>query len=217
MSTCFALPVSPRPSLASVDHPPPVRGPDEVLRRFREGDRVVLEGVYRTYVGPVTTVVRSSLRSRRGHRSCVDHASMDLVQEVFLRAFAPCARRSFDGARAYGPYLYTVARNVVIDWKRKAHREVPTDSTDLERLADSGKECPGDDGDDRYLGAVLARYLDELDPALRAVLDVRYRRGLSQMEGARAIGLSRQSLRTLEARLQAGLRRALKAHAIGST
>lgn len=210
--------VSHSPSHVLLDPGPPFRGPDDVLRRFRAGDHLVLESVYRRYVSAVTTVVRGGLRATwQARRHRVDLATADLVQEVFLRAFAPAARRAFDGVREYGPYLYTVARNVVIDWARREGREVPTDWMEMVVLADA--EPPTETSEvrqDPHLRAAMARYLDELDPKLRAVLDLRYHRGLSQLEGARALGVSRQSLRTMESRLHGGLRRALGRRQLGA-
>jgi RNA polymerase sigma-70 factor (ECF subfamily) len=199
------------------DHASPFRGPDDV-RRFREGDRTVLDSVYRTYVVKVRSIVWGGLRASswaRG-RSSLAFTAMDLVQEVFLRAFSPAARRAFDGLRAYGPYIAAVARNVMIDWTRRVAREIPTDGPDLELLADAQAQSWYEETVwDPRLGAVIERYFAELDPRLRAVLEVRYRRGLSQREGAEAMGLSRQSLRTLECRLQAGLRRAIESYQRG--
>jgi len=198
-------------------HDAPFRGPDD-LRRFRAGDRALLDSVYRTYVVKVRTIVWSRLRASpwaRG-RASMAFTAMDLVQEVFLRAFSPSARRGFDGLRAYGPYLSAVARNVMIDWTRRAAREVPTDWPELELLADAEADACDEVAWDPDLGAVVQRYLGDLDPTLRTVLEIRYQRGLTQREGAEAMGLSRQSLRTLESRLQTGLRRALESHERGT-
>ena len=43
----------------------------------------------------------------------------DTVQEVFLKAFSRNARMSFDGSREIGPYLGTIARNIMIDRARR--------------------------------------------------------------------------------------------------
>jgi RNA polymerase sigma factor (sigma-70 family) len=190
----------------------------DLLRRFRAGDQAALDLVYRTYLSRVTAIVRSGLRwSRGGACRPPVWAAMDLVHDVYLRAFAPAARMSFDGLRDYGPYLFAVARNVMIDWARREDREIPTDWQHMETLAEAVAETRSPDPHgDPQLSWVVRRYLDELEPALRAVHDVRYQRGLSQREAAQAIGLSRQELRTLEARLHAGLRRAIKHQELGA-
>jgi DNA-directed RNA polymerase specialized sigma24 family protein len=58
--------------------------------------------------------------------------------------------------------------------------------------------------------AVVERFLRELAPELKAVHEKRYTLGLSQAEAAAALGITRQRLRTAEARLRDGLARALR-------
>jgi RNA polymerase sigma-70 factor (ECF subfamily) len=196
------------------------RGRADLLQRFREGDPDALEIVYRTYRTKVVALVRYGLRgpdqgggARRFGRP---EDLGDLVQETFMRAFAPAARSGFDGLRDYGPYLHAVARNVMLAWARRTGREVPTDWPELEALASANE--PHDDGADAdpQVRAVVASYVEGLEPELRAVHEARYLRGLSQEQGAAALGISRQSLRTLEKRLRTGLRRALKHGELGA-
>jgi RNA polymerase sigma factor (sigma-70 family) len=199
------------------------RGRPDLLQRFREGERTALEIVYRAYAAKVAAIVRYGLRapSRHGQvRSFSRPEDLgDLVQETFMQAFAPAARAGFDGLRDYGPYLFGVARNVMIGWARRAGREVPTDWPEMEALANA-KASNGDDdgaGADLKVRSVVERYLEGLEPELRAVHEVRFLRELSQEQGAAALGISRQSLRTLEQRLRTGLRRALKQNELGAS
>ncbi len=72
--------------------------------------------------------------------------------------------------------------------------------------------APGDDepyADERTMKAVRD-YLAGLTPELRGVHEQRYVKGVSQEEAARALGLSRQQVRTLEERLRDGLAAHLK-------
>jgi RNA polymerase sigma factor (sigma-70 family) len=192
------------------------RGRADLLQQFRDGDRVALETIYRAYVAKVVRVIRYGLRAststgKRGTDPRRLEDLGDLVQETFLRAFAPGARSGFDGVRDYAPYLFTVARNVLVDWARRRGREVPTEWPEMETLMN--REIPFEDGDppvEPRFRSVVESYLAELTPELRAVHQVRYERGLSQVDGAAALGISRQSLRTLEMKLRTGLRRALK-------
>src|SRR5262249_5285782 len=113
------------------------------------------------------------------------------------RAFAPQARRAFDGSRPFGPYLTQIARNVVVDHWRLTRRQVPLDLNPLlEQLsleADSQRRDAEGWADQRTVTAV-ERYLASLDPDLRRVHDALYVRGLSQREAAAALGLGRQAV-----------------------
>jgi RNA polymerase sigma-70 factor (ECF subfamily) len=195
---------------------PIFRGQPRLLQRFREGERGALEVVYGAYVDKVTNIARFGFRSAQSGLAVPGLAQRpdevaDLVQEVFLKAFAPKARRSFDGDRTYGPYLYAIARNVAIDWARRRGRELPTPWSDLaESAADLEPEEAGDaPWADEATMALVVRYLASLDDELKSVHSARYEEGLSQREAAERLKIGRQVLRTREARLREGLRREL--------
>jgi RNA polymerase sigma factor (sigma-70 family) len=188
----------------------------DLLPRFREGDSDALAEVYWAYVDKITAIARHGLTTATpgAPRLTIPPAEVaDLVQDIFIRAFTPSARAGFDGLRDYGPYLYGIARHAVLDWARKRGREPPTDYLPPDVLA-SVAEVPAsdeDDGDaDPQTLAVVRGYLQEVEPKLRAVHLARYERGLSQRDAADHLGITRQSLRTLEDRLRKGVRRALK-------
>lgn len=179
---------------------PYLRQKAALLTAFRAGDPEAMAEVYWAYVSRVESFVRKFAEP-------VDVP--DLVQEAFVRALAETSRRAYDGVRDYGPYLVAVARNLVIDRARIRGRELPTDSDEL-------AEHPAEDDGDAPPWAepatvkVVEAYLAGLPAPLRAVHDARYVRGLSQRSAAEVIGISRQQLRTQEARLRGGLAEALR-------
>lgn len=191
------------------------RGKPDLLRAFREGDRPAIETVYRAYVDRVTNIVRFGFRLPAGGMAPglrVNAAEVaDVVQEIFLKAFAVSARASFDGIREYGPYLYAISRNVLADWARRSGREPPTITTEVQQAE---AEAPGDDELDPWADgetvALVRRYLEGLEPQLRQVHEARFVNGLSQRDAADQLGVGRQTLRTLEGRLRDGLRRELQ-------
>jgi RNA polymerase sigma-70 factor (ECF subfamily) len=196
---------------------PIFRGKPELLRAFRAGDRAALETVYRAYVDKVAGIIRFGFSASARGGAVVSLGDRpqeiaDAVQEVFARSFARTARDAFDAGRDYGPYVYTVARNVVIDWVRRAGRELPTEIAYLERAidewADLGEETEPAYADERTL-ATVRDFLTRLPPDLKEVHRVRYLEGLSQRDAAARLGISRQNLRTLERRLCDALRRTL--------
>ena len=202
------------------DRMPIFRGDPERLRRFREGDPAVMEEVYWAYVDRVAGIVRfgftapGSMARVAGVAGRADEAA-ELVQEIFARVFSSSCRLGFDGLREFGPYLFAIARNTLADWARRRGREVPSgwvESGEVvlpEPLAE--EETPWADAE---TVALVRDYLAGLRPLERKVHDALYVRGLSQRKAAEELGLTRQRLRTLEGRLRAGLRKAIKRRAL---
>jgi RNA polymerase sigma-70 factor (ECF subfamily) len=187
----------------------------DLLTRFRDGEHGALEQVYWAYVDKVESIVRfgfllSGKQVRVGGVQPGSAEVADLVQDVFIKAFSRASRLAYDGLRPFGPYLFTIARNVLVDWGRRSGREIPMDAAELQ----SSLERTADGDDASYADVDTVRtvegYIQGLPPDLRAVHDERYVRGRSQREAADALGISRQNLRTLEARLRDGLARELR-------
>jgi RNA polymerase sigma-70 factor (ECF subfamily) len=183
-----------------------------LLESFRRGDRAALERVYRMHVDSVERFVAARL-ARAGRFSGANLA--DLVQDIFLRAFAESARNSYDGERDYDPFLLTIARNVLIDWLRRGNREL-VDARTLEALVDSTAGEPVDSElFEPELVSATQSYVESLSPELRDVHERRFVRAEPQRSAAEALGVSRQNLRTLERKLVDGLRRALRHAELG--
>jgi len=183
---------------------------------FRRGDEETLTTVYRACVDQVRRVAALVLRAcatggARTHRE-IATVLPDVVQEVFVKAFAPEARRRFDASRPFEPYLAQIARNVAIDHWRLLQRYVPSDLDQLiDRLSLEAEPdaVSGNDFADAETVAVVNSYLDALDEESRRVHDALYVKGLSQRDAAALLGVDRQVVRTKEAKLRKGLRRAL--------
>jgi RNA polymerase sigma factor (sigma-70 family) len=134
----------------------------------------------------------------------------DLLQEVFAKAFAASARAAYDGEREYGPFIRQIARNTVTDWLRR-RREMAF-GLDLCMLIDQkGSSSEGVTTTFSHdVVAVANHYILELPPELKGVHHYRFVAAESQERAARALGITRQCLRTLERRLLKGLRRELR-------
>ena len=117
-------------------------------------------------------------------RFCPDSASADdIVQETFIRAWRHLPKLTADD-RPVRPWLYRVARNLLIDADRAA------------RSRPAGvQEQPADDGrDDSGLDQVLDRQLvskalRQLSPAHRAVLVATFYHGGTPATVARQLGI----------------------------
>jgi RNA polymerase sigma-70 factor (ECF subfamily) len=185
----------------------------DLLRDFREGRREALERVYWAYIDKVERIIRFGfVRGDSVMLSGVGNAGSDLrdlVHEVFAKAFAPDARRAYDGIRPFGPYLFAISRHVLADWGRRSGREVPTEWPSIEAAlgAAEPEETPPY-ADDRTV-EIVERFIGELPDDLRALHELRSIAGRSQREAAEALGITRQVLRTREGRLRDMLRERL--------
>jgi RNA polymerase sigma factor (sigma-70 family) len=180
----------------------------DLLSGFRRADRAALETVYWAYVDRVEHIIRYGFH-RVGYRmsGAPESDVADVVQEVFAKAFGERARLSYDGLREFGPFLATIARNVLTSWLRKKGKPALPLEEDVELPSEPYEEPPWVDP---AVSAVLDAYLAALPAALTAVHRERFELGRSQAAAAEALGLSRQQIRTLEQKLKDGLERALR-------
>jgi RNA polymerase sigma factor (sigma-70 family) len=176
----------------------------EFLARFRAGDEQTLNDVYWAYCRQVERICRADPT----HRALGGDVA-DAVHEVFVRAFAPSARLSYDGIRPYEAYLFTIARNVLVDWARRRTRELPVELNRLEAAPAAEDEGDAPSWADRETMKCVTEYLAGLPEPLRALHRCRFAQGMSQVQAALELGWSRQELRTREKRLRAGLEQAL--------
>lgn len=111
--------------------------------------------------------------------------AQDLTQEVFTRFWQ--ALREGTVMRSERALLYTVARNLIIDWYRKKKE------SSLDVLTEAGLEFTGEGAADVEREALMGealRMINELDEPSREALLMRYVEGLSPKEIADLTGES---------------------------
>jgi RNA polymerase sigma factor (sigma-70 family) len=166
--------------------------------------------VYWEYVRKVEHLLRAGFEIRdRGVRVGGTRQKpedlADLVQEVFVRAFSTRGRTGYDGLRDYGPYLFAIARNVLVDWARGRGREIPSPWNEIEAVMGTAPSEEAPRWAEPETIRVVEEYLSRLPEDLRQVHKLRHEDGLSQEQAAEKLGIGRQTLRTLERRLRDGL------------
>jgi RNA polymerase sigma factor (sigma-70 family) len=186
---------------------PIFQGEPALLDAFRRGERWALECVYRAHVRTVDRYFSALVHAAHAPELIRPDSIADLLQELFVRAFSQRARAAYDSDRLYGPYLRRIAKNLLIDLLRARGRSV---EESLELLPDSDS-IPSEYGEqvEPHVNAVLASYLAGLPSELRGVYEQRFILGNSQEAACAALGITRRRVRTNEARLLSGLRRAL--------
>jgi RNA polymerase sigma-70 factor (ECF subfamily) len=140
----------------------------------------------------------------------------DLFQETWMRVLVRGSQ--FNGNARFDTWLFTIARNLVIDLRRRrsmASLEEMFESGDEDRPFEvpSQEKTPFDHLATMESGQLVAEALLELDPLHREVLALRFHEEMSLEEIAR---VTHAPLSTVKSRLYRGLA-ALKPHVAAAT
>jgi RNA polymerase sigma-70 factor (ECF subfamily) len=162
----------------------------ELIRRIGNGDGSAFELLYQRYA---RSVFGLALR-RLGDRGRAE----DAVQETFASVWR--SARSYRPERGPGaPWLYTVARNAIID--RLRQRTEPAAEAPDEAAPYAG---PAEQAEIDWVAWRVHRALEELPDAERRVIELAYWGGLSQSEISDFLGTP---LGTVKTRTRSGLSR----------
>ncbi len=170
---------------------------ERLVAAAQQGDPEAFGSLFDHYYGPVYRYVVA----RVGRPSDAE----DLAQLVFVKALEALPRYELRGI-PFGGWLFRLARNVVIDHIR-TRRDHATLDLVAERI-DSGVG-PDDLAQLRQeMDSVLAA-LRRLTPEQREAIELRFFAGLSAREAAEAMGRQEGTIRGLQFRAIAALRREL--------
>lgn len=142
----------------------------ELIEQVGGGDRDAFDELYRRYTRPVLGL---ALR-RLGDRGRAE----DALQEAFTAVWR--AARTYDPSRgAGGAWLYTVARNAIVDGSRRRTEPV----AELPDRADD-QAGPPEQAEASWLSWRVHRAIEELPEPERRLIELAYWGGLSQSEVA---------------------------------
>lgn len=204
-----------------------------LLDAFRRGERPALERVYTTFAPAVAAFLRRGFSFESGGRACRFQGTRstfdleDRLHDVFARAFGEAARLGYDGLSSYRTYLFTIARNLIIDdFRRKEHALVgylvdesaepvspPREGASepfLGELEPTGD--PARDAESSQLLALVSAVRDELPSREREVFRLRFQEEREHKEIAAATGLSPSKIKTSEQRIRARFFEVLRRH-----
>jgi RNA polymerase sigma-70 factor (ECF subfamily) len=154
----------------------------ELIELIGDGDRSAFDELYRRYARPVLGL---ALR-RLGDRGRAE----DAVQDAFAAIWRSAS--SYDRERGAGaPWLYTVARNAIVDGLRRAP-EPPAEAPD----EPSPEPGPPDRAEQAWVSWRVHRALETLPDHERAVIELAYWGGLSQSEVADYLHLPLGTVKT---------------------
>ena len=145
----------------------------------------VFEVLYTDYFSPIYRYVFYRLRDK--------DLSMDIVQNVFLNVFNHKDTIRLDKAL---PYLYTVARNQIIDYLRKKH-SIAIDDFDnfIERIADDSIPLPEQSAQTSEQVTWVRKALAMLPETQKEAVILHYLQDLDYSEMTSITGKSESALR----------------------
>lgn len=178
---------------------------EELVRRHLDGDRRAFAELVERYSGSVFNLA---------YRLTHDQPEAEnIAQETFLRVYR--ALPQSDWQRPFKPWLFAIAANLCRDWARRRREksffdaeDEPGDDTVAAELSDPAP-LPTDRLEEGELHEALQRAVDDLPPAYRAAVVLRYTEDLSYQEIAAVLNLPLNTVRTHLSRAKARLRAAL--------
>ena len=154
----------------------------DLLLRVADRDREAFEILYGRYVRPVFGLALRRLRDRQ--------RAEDAVQETFAAVWR--SARSYRPERGpAAPWLYTVARNAIVD-RQRARVDHPTEVPDTA----STEAGPLDRAEASFVSWRVHRALEELPEKEREVLELAYWSELSQSEVAEYLHIPLGTVKT---------------------
>src|SRR4051795_122612 len=161
---------------------PPETSDAELLTRVAERDREAFEILYQRYVRPVFGLALRRLRDRQ--------RAEDAVQETFTAVWR--SAQSYRPERGpAAPWLYTVARNAIVD-RQRARVDQPAEVPDTP----SSEPGPLDRAEASFVSWRVHRALEELPVREREVIELAYWSGLSQSEVAEFLHIPLGTVKT---------------------
>lgn len=174
---------------------------DEAIERLvaaaQGGDPEAFGALFDHFHGPVHRYVAARVRRPSD--------AEDLAQLVFVKALEALPRYERRGV-PFGGWLFRLARNAVIDHVRSA-RATATLELVLERPSE--EDGPARLAELRHEMDSVATVLRRLTPDQREAIELRFFAGLSAREAAEAMGRQEGTVRGLQFRAIAALRREL--------
>jgi RNA polymerase sigma-70 factor (ECF subfamily) len=170
---------------------------DRLVARAKAGDAEAFGTLFDQYGEPVYRFIASRVRSPAD--------AEDLTQTVFVKALEALPRYEARGV-PFGGWLFRLARNTVIDHVRTRHDHADLDTLLERATADRG---PDELTITRHQIEAMSKALELLTDEQRDVIALRFFAGLSARDAAVAMGKQEGTIRGLQFRAIAALRREL--------
>jgi RNA polymerase sigma-70 factor (ECF subfamily) len=170
---------------------------DRLVAEAKAGDREAFGRIFDAYAAPIHRFIASRVNSPSD--------AEDLTQLVFVKALEALPRYEARGI-PFGGWLFRLARNAIIDQIRTRRDHLSLVTAVTRETEDAGPEAVAALQDDLDR---VARAMRDLTDDQREVIELRFFAGLTVLEAAVAMGRQEGTIRGLQFRAIASLRRSL--------
>jgi RNA polymerase sigma-70 factor (ECF subfamily) len=164
-------------------------GLKNVIERAQKGDKEAFSSLYTAYFAPLYRYIFFRVQNK-------DEAE-DLTQEVFIKAYGSFNRYIYTGTSPLA-YLYTIARNTIIDFRRKK-KIIVLDENELLLIADD-HDSPQDLAIKNQESAILHQAIAALTEDQQDVVVLHLIDGLPTSEVAAMLDKSEEAVRQIQSR-----------------
>lgn len=175
-----------------------------LIDRFKDGDISGFEAIVLAYQDRIYNLCRYVLGNSRD--------AEDAAQEVFIKAYKNM--KQFEPAASFSSWLYRIAVNTCIDYKRKPSMEsifrTSAEGTELISEARSDLPSPESACESKETGDAIQKSLNLISKKLRTVIVLKEVEGLSYEEIAGVLEISVGTVKSRISRARDELRRILK-------
>jgi RNA polymerase sigma-70 factor, ECF subfamily len=173
----------------------------DLVRRAMSGNEAALGELYECCYGPIYRYVSYRVRDTP--------AAEELTSEVFVRMVIGIGSYR-DRGRPFLAWLYTIARNLVTDYRRRQGRYEPVPLGEAYEASDD--HSPTRQAERQQTRDQLAAALDQLTEDQRQVILLKFVEAMSNAEVAAILGKGEGSVKSLQHRALAALRKVLGDH-----
>ena len=170
---------------------------DRLVQEAKRGDPQAFARIFDEYAAPIHRFIASRVNRPSD--------AEDLTQLVFVKALEALPRYEARGI-PFGGWLFRLARNAIIDQVRTRRDHLSLVTAMTRETEDAGPEATATLRDDLQR---VARAMADLTDDQREVIELRFFAGLSVSEAAVAMGRQEGTIRGLQFRAIASLRRSL--------
>jgi RNA polymerase sigma-70 factor (ECF subfamily) len=166
----------------------------EVLERAKNGEKEAFSRVYTEYYSPIYKYLFVRTHNKE--------LTEDLTQDVFLKAYKSLSSFKSTGSSPLA-YFYTIARNTLIDFRRKRNIDTVTDEDIFERIKDTSHDAeknPEDAAIHSEDSRKIHEYIHKLTEEQREIITLKFMNGLENKEIAEITGKTEAAIRQMQVR-----------------